>query len=397
MTEDFVIEVDHHQAVKYGQPVGGDVFLSRKVPAQDRIVAVLADGLGSGVKANVLATLTSTMAASFVTGNTDIRQTARFIMDTLPICRERKIAYSTFTIVDIEDGSRVRIIEHDNPRCLVIRDGKELAREIETVSLPPGSGNIPSRRDLHFSNLQAREGDRIIVFSDGLSQAGMGSRNLPLGWGEDGVLDFAVQQIAMGPCLSARELSLRLVARGVQNDGDRAKDDITCAVIYFRRPRRLLLVTGPPFARESDAFIAEKVSSFPGKCIIAGGTTAGIVARELGRQINMDLSDLDPRIPPTSHMPGVDLVTEGSITLARVVEMLENGEEETEKRSNGATRIHELLLNSDIVELLVGSRINEAHQNPNTPVELDFRRNLMKRMCQVLNEKYLKDTRLQFI
>jgi hypothetical protein len=397
MAEDVFIEVDVHQACKHSQPVAGDVFLSRKLKEDDRIVSVLSDGLGSGVKANVLATLTSTMAMNFVARNTDIQQTAGIIMDTLPVCSERKIAYSTFTIVDIEDRRDVRIIEHDNPACLTIRNGHVLTRNTDTVELPRGRGNVNGNRELHFSNFTAQEGDRIIVCSDGVTQSGMGHLGLLLGWGSDCLERFACDRIASDPEISARDLARKIVNAAVANDEDRPMDDITCAVIYFRRPRRLLLVTGPPYAKQNDRLIAETVDEFPGRRVICGGTTAGIVARELGREISVDLRDIDPDIPPTSRMRGADLITEGTLTLARVVEMLEQGATPQKRSDNGATRIVDLFLNSDIIEFVVGTRINEAHQDPNTPVELDLRRNLMKRICRALEEKYLKETTLRFV
>lgn len=395
--DDFFIEVDHHQLFKYRQPVGGDVFLSRKIKGARRIVSVLADGLGSGVKANVLATLTSSMALEFVTNDTDLRSTAQVIMDTLPVCSQRKVAYSTFTIVDIEHDNSVRIIEHDNPPCLVLRRGEILKRDKDSYEMAPGTGNVQGNRTVVFSQFQAEEGDRVIFFSDGVSQSGMGRDAFPLGWGIDAVRAFAMTLIKQNPAVSARELARQLVEHAALNDENRPKDDITCGVVYFRHPRRLLVVTGPPFSQENDQVMADFVRNFNGRIIVSGGTTAGIVARELGVDVRINLDLLDPEVPPMSHMDGVDLVTEGTITLAKVTEMLERGAMIERLPRNGATMILELFRNSDIIQFLVGTRINEAHQDPNVPMELDLRRTLMKRLARLLEEKYLKETRIQFI
>src|SRR4051794_25314957 len=124
--ESSFIEVDHCHRAKHGQMISGDIFLSESVKQDGRIVSVLSDGLGSGVKASVLATMTATMALKFTASAMDIRRSAEIIMDTLPICSKRKVSYSTFTVVDMECSGRTRIIEHGNPPCLLIRPGGEL-------------------------------------------------------------------------------------------------------------------------------------------------------------------------------------------------------------------------------------------------------------------------------
>jgi hypothetical protein len=85
------------------------------------------------------------------------------------------------------------------------------------------------------------------------------------------------------------------------------------------------------------------------------------------------------------------------MTMSRVAELLESDEPRGFERSNGATRIVEALLDSDEIHFLVGTKINEAHQNPSVPMELEIRRNLMKRICRSLEERYLKRTQIRFI
>ena len=391
------LEVEHSQASKHGEPVPGDVFLTRKVREDDRLVAVLADGLGSGVKANVLATLTSTMALEFVADGTDIELTARTIMDVLPVCRVRQIAYSTFTIVDIRAGRQVRVIEHENPPFFVLRGEQVFEPARSRITVPEGVGNVPRERDLEVACFEARDGDRLVFFSDGVNQAGMGSDRTPLGLGGEAVVDFARHLVRANPNLSARELARRVVDLATAKDGGSPHDDISCAVVYFRQPRHLLVATGPPFSRKSDTQMAETISEFDGTRILCGGTTAAIVSRELGRPVTMDLEMLDDDIPPISHMEGINLVTEGTITVARVLDMLERDVNPDREPRNGATLVLEYLLNSDVIHFLVGTRINEAHQDPNIPVELDLRRNLMKRIAALLEERHLKETRIQYI
>ena len=383
---DNFIEIDYCQRAKHGQLISGDVFLSEKVKEEGRIVSVLSDGLGSGVKASVLATMTATMALKFAASPIDIRSSAEIIMDTLPICSVRKISYSTFTVVDIAGSGETRIIEHGNPPFLLIRpDGDTSVSKSEIR---------PERwhdRVISYSSFDVQREDRIIFFSDGISQAGMGEFPTPFGWGSQEVENYVREEIRDHPHISARELSRQLVARAEQIDGLSAKDDITCGVVYFRSPRQLLVMTGAPFSRAHDNELARMAEKTPGRKVICGGTTANIISRQLNRPIHIDMRQArESRVPPSAKMEGFDLVTEGILTLGEVLRLLEEDIAPEELKSNAAVRLTGMLLDSDIVKFAVGTRINEAHQDPNIPVELELRRNLVKRIAHALETKHLK-------
>jgi hypothetical protein len=392
MTGESFIDVDFRRQAKAGQVVAGDVFLSRKIKEEGRIITVLSDGLGSGVKAGVLANLTATMALRYTSAFVDVRQSAKTIMDTLPVCEKRKISYSTFTIVDLDEDGKTRVIEHGNPPLVLLRGQSPVPIERASLTLETWKDRV-----IYYSEFATQLGDRIVFFSDGVSQSGLGRVGLPLGWGQDRVTDFLQRQISTKNEISSRELSRKLVAEALANDGRAAKDDITCGAIYYRRPRRLLVITGPPFSKERDGELAELVQTFDGRKAICGGTTAGIVSRLLGRPVTMDLKNLDPDIPPSAVMDGVDLVTEGTVTLAKVSEILERGNHGEPARRNPATDLVSLMLQSDIVEFMVGTRINEAHQDPNIPVEMDLRRNIIRKIASLLETRYLKEARVRFI
>jgi hypothetical protein len=385
------IEVDHCQTAKHGQLVSGDIFLCQKIKEEDRVVAVLSDGLGSGIKASVLANLTATMALKYTSSFRDVKRSAETIMNTLPICRVRKISYSTFTIVDLHGSGKTRIIEYDNPRFVLIRDGHEEPVESAAIALDGWHD-----RQLCYSQFHAQLGDRILFFSDGISQAGIGDYRTPLGWGRARVIQFASGQAAADERISARELAQKLVAEANHLDGSAAKDDTTAGVIYFRQPRRLLVITGPPLAQSRDGELAELAESFAGRKAICGGTTANILSRLLRRQIRMDLAEFDSEIPPTAIMDGIDLVTEGTLTLGRVAAILENGGVSNTARPNAATRLAALLLDSDVVHFAVRTRINQAHQDPNIPVELDLRRNIVRKIGFILEQRFMKEVSFQY-
>ncbi|MDY0372088.1 MAG: SpoIIE family protein phosphatase [Sphaerochaetaceae bacterium] len=392
------IDVDYNQTYKAGQKIGGDVFLQSRDPVSQQIVCTLSDGLGNGVKANVLANLTANMAHKLSFSPMHLTKSAKIIMNTLPVCNERKISYSTFTIADIRPNLdktvTVQLIEYDNPRVLHFSHSAVIdivAQEIELHR--EGAFKHEIIRQSTFSMAQ---GDRLIMFTDGVTQSGMG-RSLPLGWRQAGVVEFITNILQKDPHISSRELAELITRRASTLDGLAAKDDITCAVIYVRKPRKTLIVTGPPFTKERDAQLGERMRNFDGKKIVSGGTTAQIVARLFQTKVKVDLSCWSPQVPPASKMAGIDLVTEGMLTLGKVATALENKTSIYAMPDDAVRRFVMLLLDSDHVSFIVGTKINEAHQDPSIPVEIGIRRTIVGRVRQALEQNYLKETVLEYI
>jgi len=386
------IEVDSCQRAKSGEFISGDVFLSENLKKEGRIVSVLSDGLGSGVKASVLASLTATMALKFTASAMDISRSAEIIMDTLPVCSVRKTSYSTFTIVDMSITGETRIVEHGNPPFLLVRPVGEVS--VQKTALLPKRWK---ERVIDYSTFNVQREDRIIFFSDGITQAGTGSFRTPSGWGLENVDKYVHEQISENPSISARELSRLLVAKAEEIDGHSAKDDITCGVVYFRSPRQLLVLTGPPFSRVHDYDLAVMALNTPGRKVICGGTTANIIAKRLNRKVYDVDQTHDPKIPPYARMDGFELVTEGALTLCEVLRLLEGEFVPEGMKPNAAVRLTSLLLDSDIVKFAVGTSINEAHQDPNFPIELDLRRNIVKQIANLLESKYMKRALIQYL
>jgi len=392
--KNFYIEVNCQQRNHDGERICGDVFLNSYVKEEDRVITILSDGMGHGVKANILATLTSTMAINFTREHKDVDLIAEIIMNTLPVCSERKISYSTFTIVDIESNGRTSILEYDNPPAIVLRGNRIFEPEWKTVKLENGRHAGKVLRKCSFT---PQKEDRIIVCSDGVTQSGMGSVSLPFGWERDNVAAYASQLVSGENSVSATVLAGKIVTMAHKNDAYRARDDISSAVIYFRDPRKLLICTGAPYDKEKDRELAAKVGAFKGKVILSGGTTADIVARELNRNIVDELIFEDPDLPPESFIEGIDIVTEGILTLQKVNEILKTYNNSVRLGKGPADKIVKLIMESDEIQFIVGTRINIAHQDPNLPVDLEIRRTVVKRIARLLEEKWLKKVSLEYI
>jgi len=235
------------------------------------------------------------------------------------------------------------------------------------------------------------------MYSDGVSQSGMGSDAFPFGWERDNIANYASNLVNSDASISAAVLAGKIVSMAHKNDEYKAKDDISCAVIYFREPRKLLLCTGPPYEKEKDKVLAAKVSTYPGKVILCGGTTADIIARELNRTIVDELIFEDPELPPESFLEGIDLVTEGILTLQKVNEILKTFNNSVRLGKGPADKIVKLLMESDEIHFIIGTRINIAHQDPNLPVELEIRRTVVRRIARLLEEKWLKKITFEYI
>ena len=385
------IDIDCSQMKKYNQNAYGDYFVSKRYPDEARLIAVLSDGLGSGIKANILSCMTATMLLRFIENQQiPIRQAAEIIMNSLPVCKVRRISYSTFSAIDVDDDGNAKIVEEGNPEFLWIRDNEVMTPSYETIQ-----SKTFKNRKLRVYKIKLRLGDRLIFCSDGVTQAGLGGGRLKLGLRRDGLIVLVKDKLLEHPDISSSELSDYIVqqARNIETVRH-PKDDISACVLYFREPRQALVFTGPPYHQQKDKEYAQMFANFKGKKAIAGGTTANLISRELNRPITMDTTISIGKLPACSYMEGVDLVTEGILTLTKTLEYLESG---TQDIDNAAGKLVEFLLDSDCINFMVGAKLNQAHYDPALPIEIEIRKNIIKKIAKVLEEKYFKKVTVQYM
>lgn len=385
------IDIDCAQEKKYNQNTYGDYFLSKRYPDMGTLIAVLSDGLGSGIKANILATMTATMLLKFVEAGADIKTACEVIMNSLPVCQVRKISYSTFSVAHCSEDGEVKIVEEGNPDFIYISEGKVIEPEYKVID-----SDTFKNRHMHVYKIKLKLGDRLIFCSDGVTQAGLGNPELKLGLRRSGLIRFLLEKIKDKPDISSSELAKFVVRVAVNTEVDRKpKDDTSCCVIYYREPRRALIFTGPPYHQEKDNEYANEFYNSKAKKAICGGTTANLISRELNIPVRCDIARSVGKLPAVSQMEGVDLVTEGILTLTRTVEYLENGFHDKEK--NAAYELMQFLLSSDCIEFMVGAKLNQAHYDPNLPIEIEIRKNIVKKMAKILEDKYIKRVTLRYI
>ncbi|MDR2367647.1 MAG: serine/threonine-protein phosphatase [Deltaproteobacteria bacterium] len=382
------VDVSCSQETKRGQNTSGDFFVSRRHIDEGRVLAVLSDGLGSGVKASILSRMTATMLLGFVEERTDLRTAAELVIRSLPVCKARGLNYSTFSVLDCDDEGRVRVLEEGNPEFLWFRGGLPLHAPFDLLD----SEAFPDRR-MRLYEFEVLEGDRLIFVTDGVTQAGLG-RPGPKnpGLGRQGLSDFVSALLQRHCVIDSQRLAKHLTSMAVGLFPDRLPtDDVSAAVAHFRVPRRCLVFTGPPFERSRDPYYAEAFAAFKGPKAICGGTTAQFLARELNLLIKVG-QGRGGGLPPESAMEGVELVTEGLLTLTRAIQYLETNDL---RRPDPAGALVRFMLAHDIIHVMEGTAVNVANFDPSQTHDLDIRRNVIKRMAQVLQTRHLKMVRVQ--
>lgn len=383
------IDIDCSQKKKYNQNAYGDFFKSERFTDMNRLVAVLSDGLGSGIKADILACMTSTMLLKFLKENADIEKSCEIIMNSLPVCKVRGISYSTFSAIDCYDDGKSIIVEEGNPDFIWIRDGEVLKPECTIIE----SKNFKNRK-MRVYDIKLELNDRIIFCSDGATQVAMGTKTYPLGLERDGLINIILSKLKMDKNISSSELSNYLIKQIELIAPDKKLlDDTSIVSIYCREPRESLVFTGPPYHIEKDNYYANTFKNFKGKKAIAGGTTANIISRELNIPVKTDLSLNVGNLPGIYCMDGVDLVTEGILTLTKTMEYLEDNN----YQNDAAGKLMRFMLDSDCISFLVGAQLNQAHYDPNLPIEIEIRKNIVRKIAKILEDKYLKKVKVQFV
>ena len=394
MADELFIEMEAAQYTKTGQGACGDDVRFMTVEKENRHLVALSDGLGSGVKANVLATMTTSMAIKFLESNVPMLEAVEIIMDSLPVCEVRKIGYATFSLFDFRLGGRARISEMGNPGYIHLRGTEEVPplKDVEVASV-----HWPDR-EVRECEADFQAGDRIIMCSDGVTQSGLGVRkDMKFGWRRSGVLKFAQSHIARDPDISAKDLSAAIAREALNITPGGCKDDISCVVVYLRHPRVMRVLTGPPYYKEHDAEYARQALLGPDHVVACGGTTANILERELGAKVKVNLRDMKTAggLPPVGTIEGVGIATEGILTLGRVLSALERMSP-PEKEPAAARAILERMMRHDRIEFVIGTKVNESHQDPNIPQDLELRRSVVKRIAAALERNYRKKTALNY-
>lgn len=374
-------DIGYKSIFHYGEELCGD-HVDIVEQNDDSTVIVLADGLGSGVKASILSTLTSKIISTMMAAELPLEECVSTIAATLPVCSVRGVAYSTFTIINIKNNETAEIIQYDNPHVILIRDNVNF-------DYPRTEMNIDGKR-IYKSTVKLCENDIFIAMSDGCPHAGIGSA-FNFGWKREDIITFMESISHCG--YTAKTLSTILVDECNKLYGNRPGDDATACILKIRKREPMNMLFGPPSNRSDCSRMMSLFFSKEGKHIICGGTTSSIAANYLGKPLKPSLDFVRSDVPPIAELEGVDLVTEGVITVNKVLEYakdyLDKNEfyEQWNFKRDGASLISRLLFEEATdINFYVGRAINPAHQNPDLPINFNIKMNLVEELSACLKQ-----------
>ncbi len=378
---DLCADIGYKSVNHYGEELCGDHV---DVVEQDEnsTVIVLADGLGSGVKASILSTLTSKIISTMMAEGLPIEECVSTIAATLPVCSVRGVAYSTFTIIHLKNNDIAEVIQYDNPQVIVIRDE-------QNYDYPKTEMNIGGKK-IFKSIIKLRENDIFVAMSDGCPHAGIGM-SYNFGWKREDIISFIETLAPVG--YTAKTLSTIIVDECFKLYGGKPGDDATACVVRIRKREPMNILFGPPSNRDDANRMMSLFFSKEGKHIICGGTTSSIAAKYLNKPIKASLNFEKADVPPIAEIEGVDLVTEGVITVNKVLEYAKDylGENEFYEhwslKRDGASLISRLLFEEATdINFYVGRAINPAHQNPDLPINFSIKMNLVEELSACLKK-----------
>lgn len=351
---------------------------------------VLADGLGSGVKANILATLTSKILCTMVSNDADIAECIETIIQTLPVCRERQMAYSTFSVIHINTQGKGQLFEFDNPQAIWYHNGK-------TQDFP---NRIPldiCGKQVYHTELQLAPGDLVFMMSDGTIHAGIG-QILNFGWQRNEIMEHLNRNIDSH--MSARAAACLLASACNDLYLDRPGDDTTVAALRIRPRLEVHLMVGPPVDKDKDNFYVEQFMTGADKRIVCGGTSSQIVARCTGKQLKTSFDFPDREVPPIGFIDGIDLTTEGVITLRKLLSLAEKYvstkdlTSKTYTKTDGASLLANILFEEAThIVFFVGQNVNAAHQGLDIDITMKLKlvehiTNNLRKMGKIVTVNY---------
>lgn len=370
------VDVAYRQLNKHGEEICGDRVELQK--SGDHHYIVMSDGLGSGVKANILSSLTTKIIATMMREGCSIQEVTETLHQTLPVCRIRDIAYSTFTAIRIDETGGVETAEYDNPKLMWFSGGGMRA-------LPRREVRYGEKMMVFESKFSLKEGDMLVAISDGVVHAGIG-RSWNLGWSWERVSRYVKtvlnkQMTAEGLCENLIEVVNKLY-------GGEPGDDTTVLTLHYRPRQTLTIMIGPPADPQLDDTVVNRFLSSEGVKVVCGGTTSNLVAQRLGKEIDVLLHTGTRDVPAIGRLEGVDLVTEGVLTLSAVIDLLRRKTSQKDVRyaQDGAAMLFRHIIQSDDIHILLGKAINPAHQNPQTPSHLGMKFHLIDELEYIAKE-----------
>ena len=372
------IDIFSKSLTKYGEELCGDKFKILKT--EDKAIIVISDGLGSGIKAHILATLTSDIISIMLKADISFEEVVDTVLHTLPVCKIRKIAYATFTIIEVErKTNNFKVINFDNPAVFLVKNGKVQSSKTNTIEI--------LNKKITILEGKLEKGDFLAAITDGILYAGIGLSS-SFGWHWEDIARY-IENLLITHSTNARNIINELSNKTSTLYKGKMGDDVTMVGLYARERSQLIMFSGPPENENLNDIYTELFFMFNGRHVVCGGTTTNIVANRLGEEVEVFLSTITNDIPPIGKLSGVDLVTEGIVTITKCIEYLKNAEGDARNLPdiiNAAVILAKELLRADYIYIIVGLGINKASQIYIQTTKISVRKKLMLDLANILQE-----------
>jgi hypothetical protein len=342
-------EVITEQISKRIEHPSGDVIDTERDKAAT--VHILCDGVGSGIKANVAATMCVARMKELLRSGFSLREAFASIVHTMEEARKKDLPIAFFTVTRVLSDGVAVILNYEMPEVLFV--SKKYATHLKSIAQPFYEGIVSE------TNCMLYKGDGILLMSDGITQAGMG-RGLPNGWGIEGVSKFVNDQLRNG--VEIKNLPIAVINEAKKKWQNQNEDDLSISLIHCRKGIIVNIFTGPPVNSETDDDVVNQFLANDGLKIVCGATTAKIVARYLGKELEIDPTFNSMISPPNYEIDGIDLVTEGAVTLNQLYNIWGEDLEKLEK-DNPVSILYALLTVADRVNLFLGKSKNPAGED----------------------------------
>lgn len=377
----FSLDFGFHSINHYGEEVCGDCVTIRQ--SRGGVIGVLADGMGSGVKANILSTMGSTILSTMLLGGEPLESAVDVVVRSLPVCSERGMNYCTFSVIKVDNNGIAKLAEFDNPQAWIIRNCQ--------VVQPERTLRQVEDKAIWESSLPLIEGDLVVVTSDGALNAGMDNQ-FSYRWNWDSVAQWLCQR--GHTFTSARRAASELVGAVDNLYGGRPTDDVTAMVLRVMHNQTVNLMYGPPEYPEDDSFMVHEFMESEGAKIICGGTTSQIVSRVMDIPVVTMPETAADGVPPIGFMTDIDLVTEGVLTVTRAGDIIEryyqdtNGDfKELDGNNGGAILAKQLIENCTELRVFIGRAQNPGYEGKDVPLDLNIKMKAIDRLCSLLDQQ----------
>lgn len=349
------VEIDTCQSPRKAGGLCGDVVSFERTARGTTLIC--SDGIGSGIRANIAATMTVSRLEELLRRGYSLREAVAGLAGTMARAKEEDLPYACFSVARINTDGEATVLFYEMPPAIFVS-----TRRFATVL--PRRPLVLDSAMVHESSCYVEAGEALMVVSDGITQAGLGSAELHDGWGVEGVCRYVNTKLSAGLPAERLPASVHFEAQKLSEEPGGAVhgDDCTVALARCRPGRTVNILTGPPGQRKEDGAVVRRFAELEGAKVVCGGTTAKIVARHTHQRVTVrqDVSSLIA--PPDYELRGVDLASEGAVTLNQAFNILDEDPSRYEK-ATGVTRLCELLRAADRVLFIVGRTQNVGHDD----------------------------------